>query len=136
VPEFHGRVSAVFDWAQALVVVDHDGQVEQARHQESLARLAPALRPGQLAMLEIETLLCGGISQTLAAMVQARGVGVMPGLAGEVDAVLAAFFAGRLPDPRFAMPGWAFVPPPIQPCTRGRFRRRCGRSPGTGRRRG
>ena len=130
VPSFKGRVSSVFDWAQQLVVVDHDGKTEKARHEEGLAGLAPSFRPGRLVQLGAETLLCGGISRPLAEMVQAQGISVMAGLCGEIGAVLAAFFDGRLPDPEFAMPGWTFVPPPLG---RGMGRRhRCRRGPGQG----
>jgi predicted Fe-Mo cluster-binding NifX family protein len=130
VPSFEGRVSSVFDWAQRLLVVDHDGKTEQARREESLAGPATEFRPGRLARLGVEVLLCGGISVPLATMVQSQGIRVMAGLAGEVDAVLAAFFAGRLPAPEFAMPGWSFIPPPLG---RGMGRRRMRRrGPGGG----
>ncbi len=128
VPSYEGRVSSVFDWAQELVVADHDGESEKARREESLAGIAPSFRPGRLAEIGVETLLCGGISQPLADMVQLQGIRVMAGLVGEIDAVLAAFFAGRLPAPEFAMPGWSFVPPPLG---QGMGRRhRCRRGPG------
>ena len=42
--------------------------------------------------------------------VQLRGISVMAGLTGEIDGVLEAFFAGRLPAPECAMQGWSFVP--------------------------
>lgn len=106
VPIFEGRISPVFDWAQRLLVIDHDGTNEQARSEENLAGLAPPFRPGRLAHLGVEVLLCGGISAPVAAMLESQGVSVIPGLVGEVDGVFEAFFAGRLPDPAFAMPGW------------------------------
>ena len=135
-PCFNGRVSSVFDWSRNVVVVDHHGRSEKARREESLAGLGPSFRPGRLAQLGVETLLCGGISQPLAEMVQMHGIGVMAGLAGEIDAVLDAFFAGGLPAPESAMPGWSFVPPP--PCQGAgrRYRRRRGFGRGRGRRPG
>lgn len=135
-PSFRGQVSSVFDWAQELVVADHDGNSEKARRKESLAGLAPSFRPGRLAELGVETLLCGGISQLLAGMLQLHGISVMAGLTGEVDAVLVAFFAGRLPAPEFAMPGWSFVPASLGRGAGRRRRCRWGpRGRGRGRRR-
>ena len=134
VPSYEGRVSSVFDWAQHLLVVDHDGEAEKARREESLVGLAPSFRPGRLVQFGVETLLCGGISQPLAEMVQLQGIRVTAGLAGEIDAVLTAFLAGRLPAPEFAMPGWSFVPPPLGRGMGRRHRRR--RGPGGGRGRG
>ena len=136
VPTFEGRVSSVFDWAQQLLVVDHDGKAEKRRREEGLAGLAPPFRAGHLVQLGVDVLLCGGISAPIAATVQSQGIRVLAGLAGEVDAVLAAFFAGRLPDPKFAMPGWSFVPPPLGRGMARRHRRRwcAGRGGGRGRR--
>ena len=136
VPSFNGRVSSVFDWAQQLVVVDHDEEIEKARREESLVGLAPSFRSGRLAEIGVETLLCGGISRPLAEMVQLRGIRILAGLAGEVDAVLTAFLAGRLPAPEFAMPGWSFVPPPLGRGMGRRRRRRRGPGRGPGRGRG
>ena len=134
VPIFGGRVSSVFDWARELVVADHDGEAVKARRTEDLSGLAPPLRPRRLAELGVETLLCGGISHPMAEMVQMHGIRVTAGLAGDIDAVLAAFFEGRLPTPEFAMPGWNFVPPPMGRGMRRRRRQR--RGPGGGRGRG
>lgn len=133
VPSYEGRVSSVFDWAQHLLVVDHDGRAEKARREESLAGLAPPFRAGRLVQLGVEVLLCGGISVPIAAMVQSQGIRVMAGLAGEINEVLAAFFAGRLSDPEFAMPGWSFVPPPLGRGMGRRHRRRRGPGRGVGR---
>ena len=79
-------------------------------------------------------LLCGGISAPVAGLVESQGIRVMAGLVGEVDAVLDAFFAGRLPDPAFAMPGWRCFGPGMGGGRRWKHRR--GRSGGGGRGRG
>ncbi len=126
VPSFRGHVSPVFDWAQCIVMVDYDGGRETARREESLAEVAPPFRPGFLARVGVGTLVCGGISRPLAEMVQMRGIRVMAGVAGEIGAVLAAFFAGRLPALEFTMPGWGFLPPPCGPGMRRRRRFRGG----------
>ena len=127
-------MSSVFDWAQKLVVVDHDGDAMGPAREESLAGLSLPMRPGRLAQLGVETLLCGGISQPMAAMIQSHGIRVVAGVAGKVDEVLSAFFENRLPAPEFAMPGWCFVPPPLGRGKRGRCRH--GRGPGHGPSRG
>ena len=106
IPVFRGCVSPVFDWAGKLLVVERDEESETGRHEVDVAGLAPAFRGRRLQELGVEALLCGGISAPVAAAVESHGVRVMAGLVGEVDAVLDAFFAGRLPDPAFAMPGW------------------------------
>lgn len=132
VPVFEGGISPVFDWAQCLLVVDHSGENEETRREESLVDLAPSFRPGRLVQLGVETLLCGGVSAPVAAMLESQGIRVMPGISGDVDAVLEAFFAGGLPDPAFAMPGWRGCGKGMQ----GRHRCRRGRGGGGRGRRG
>jgi len=62
-------------------------------------------RANRLRQMGIDVLLCGGISGWLARQVEALGIRLIPWLAGDVQQVLDAFVAGRLPDQRFAMPG-------------------------------
>lgn len=122
VPVFRGCVSPVFDWAQLLVVVDYDGNKETSRREEDIGDLAPWFRPGRLVALGVGALLCGGISQALMEMLLLRGILVTAGLVGETDALLAAYFAGRLPAPEFAMPGSGFGPSSLPRMRGGRWR--------------
>lgn len=122
VPVFRGGVSPVFDWARRLLVVEHDGERETGRTEVDISPVAPALRARHLAETGVQSLLCGGISAPIAALLDSHGVRVMAGLVGDVDAVLDAFFAGKLPDPAFAMPGWG--------CRERRHRRRRGQRRG------
>ena len=129
---FEGRVSSVFDWAGHLVVyvVDPDARsptrIAKIEMEMEMDDLTPEGRGRRLAELGVDTLLCGGISAPLASLVEAQGVKVIAGVVGEADAVLDAFIAGRLADPRFAMPGWRC------PGQGTRGRRGCGRRRGPG----
>jgi predicted Fe-Mo cluster-binding NifX family protein len=127
VPIFNGRVSPVFDWALKLLVVNRDGHGEKSRRVVALEGLAASRRPARLQELAVVALLCGGISVRTAEMVESQGVRVIAGLAGDAEAVLSAFFAGALPSPEFAMPGWNLSPPPLAPRAGRRCRRRRGR---------
>jgi len=122
VPIFDRGVSPVFDWARRLLIVERDGERETGRLQVELGELAPTLRGRRLAELGVGTLLCGGISEPTATLLEHHGVNVVAGLAGDPDAVLEAFFAGRLPDPAFSMPGWHCR----QPGRKGSGTGRCG----------
>ena len=128
VPVFAGRISPVFDWAGNLLIVEHDGDLETGRREMSLDGIAPFLRARHLVGLGVQTLICGGISAPVAAMVESHGVRLIPGVVGELDAVLGSFFAGKLPDPTFAMPGWRGCGHPM-----GAGRMRRGRRQGGGR---
>jgi predicted Fe-Mo cluster-binding NifX family protein len=120
---WNGRVSPVFDVSRQVLVLEvSDTQVanrcEETLDESTLAKVQ------RLSELNVNTLLCGAISRPLAEMLAARGIEVIPFLAGGVEDVLASYLAGQLPSPGFAMPGC---------CGRqGRFRggRGCGRRRG------
>ena len=120
VPVLRNRVSPAFDWCRHLTLIDvgADG-TPAAREQVSITEVQPYRRPDRLTELGVDVLLCGGISPPLAQLVESHGVRVVPGVAGEVDTVVTEFLAGRLPDPRFMMPG--------RRCRGGGRRRRRGR---------
>jgi len=105
IPFWNDRVSPVFDASRRLVVVDVEDGLERARHQETLQEEFPTRRARQLAQLGVNVLICGAISRPLATLLAASGITVIPWTAGPVDEVLAAYLAGRLPDPRWMMPG-------------------------------
>jgi predicted Fe-Mo cluster-binding NifX family protein len=105
-PDWKGRVSPVFDVARQLLIVDLDGARELRRNTESLAQTLAPLRADELVRRGVAVLLCGGISVPLLRMLEARGVRVIPGVAGDVEQVLQGYLTGRLTDRSFAMPGW------------------------------
>jgi predicted Fe-Mo cluster-binding NifX family protein len=116
------RISPVFDVARQVLMLDvEDGRVI-ARHEETLpgTDTDPQAQAARLTALAPQTLICGAISQPMAAMLAAKGVRVIPFTAGPVEEILAAWLAGSLPNPSLSMPG-----------CRGRMRRcRGGRAEG------
>lgn len=105
IPVFCGRLAPVFDWCRDLTVVDTDGGPGANRKETDVSKIAPLHRADHLASIGVDVLLCGGISPALAQLIEAHGIKVMPWVAGDIDAVLTEFLAGRLPSERFMMPG-------------------------------
>jgi predicted Fe-Mo cluster-binding NifX family protein len=105
IPVWQGRVSPVFDVAGQLLLVELTDGREIAREEQVIQEIMPDLRAKKLAELGVETLICGGISQSLEAMLADDGIRVIARICGGVEEVLAAFLARRLGDERFAMPG-------------------------------
>jgi len=105
IPVFQNRVSPVFDWSTRLFVISTDEDQELSREEVNLASDPPASRIDHLAGLSIDLLLCGGISSPLFALVESRGIQVIPWIAGEVDDVVRAFLKGQIPGEGFFMPG-------------------------------
>lgn len=105
VATWNGRVSPVLDASRhALLVEIGDGKVV-SRQEHELGTDEPFAKASRLAELGVETLVCGAVSHPLAEMIAARGIRLVPFVAGETEAVLAAYLAGNLPSSSLAMPG-------------------------------
>jgi predicted Fe-Mo cluster-binding NifX family protein len=104
-PIWNGSVSNVFDFADQLLVVDAEGQVEVGRSEFHLGQDSIQQRTSLLAKLNVDVLICGGISQSLAQMLTASNIEVIPFVTGPVEEVLEAYFNNRLAEPQFLKPG-------------------------------
>jgi predicted Fe-Mo cluster-binding NifX family protein len=102
---WNGRVSPVFDVARQVLMLDVENGCATARHAEPLPGTDPQAQAARMAALAPDTLICGAISQPMAALLEAKGVRVIPFTAGPVEEVLAAWLAGALPNPALSMPG-------------------------------
>lgn len=102
---WNGFVSNVFDFADQLLIVDIEDQGEVGRSEFQLGKQAIQQRTGQLTELNVDVLICGGISQSLASMLAASNIEVIPFVTGPVDEVLNAYFSNRLAEPQFLQPG-------------------------------
>jgi predicted Fe-Mo cluster-binding NifX family protein len=107
IANWNGRVSPVFDTAAQVLVVDVEEACERCRREEALTESLPAWRVRRLLELGVEVLICGAVSRPLATLLAGAGIRVVPWIAGPVDAVLAAYLAGRLTHPQWTMPGCA-----------------------------
>jgi predicted Fe-Mo cluster-binding NifX family protein len=105
IPVWQGRVSPVFDVAGQLLLVELVEGVETSRCEHRLPDAEPQHRTALLLQLQVETLICGAISQPLEAQLTENGIRVLARLCGNVGDVLKAFVAGTLGDSQYAMPG-------------------------------
>jgi predicted Fe-Mo cluster-binding NifX family protein len=100
-----GRVSPVFDvFREALLVEVERGQVVSAET-KAVVHDDPLLKIHQLLEGNVDTVICGAISEGLLRELAARGVRVVSFVAGDVEAVLAAFLRRKLPSPELSLPG-------------------------------
>jgi predicted Fe-Mo cluster-binding NifX family protein len=121
IPTLEDRVSPVFDVAQAVILVDLDGDHERSRQTVALHSQDVARRAVELSQYGVNVLICGAVSRPLEVALSAAGIHVIPQTCGPVEEVLRAFAAGQLNDRAFLMPGC---------CGRRRHRggRGCGRA--------
>ena len=98
-------MSPVFDVAARLLVVRLKGQAELERKEVVLFETEPGGIVRSLRELEVNLLLCGGISQELEVALEQAGIEVLSQICGELEPVLAAYRTGNLSRPEFLMPG-------------------------------
>ena len=104
-PVWQSRISPVFDMAGRLLIVETKDGREISRTEEPLGHLVPPRKVNQLGTLGVDVLICGAISQPLAAMVMGSGIELIPWIAGDLQEVLGAYLSGQLSQKQFLMPG-------------------------------
>ncbi|MGQ9662561.1 MAG: NifB/NifX family molybdenum-iron cluster-binding protein [Kiritimatiellia bacterium] len=126
VATWNGRISPVFDVARQIMLLDFENGQEVSRRQETLPGTDPWAQTARLGALGVGVLICGAISRPMLALLTRKGVEVIPFTAGPVEDVLAAWRAGRLPNPALTMPGcyrrrrrWCHGPGPQEGGPRG-----------------
>jgi predicted Fe-Mo cluster-binding NifX family protein len=105
IPVFRSRVAPVFDACHRAIIIPVEDPTEQERSELGLQDLSLSERVSLLKGAGVTTLICGGISNTLHAMLESSGVRVIAGIAGEIEEVISAFHSHGLDDPKFSMPG-------------------------------
>jgi predicted Fe-Mo cluster-binding NifX family protein len=106
-PIFHKRISPVLDSCERLLIIDLDEEEEIDRKEIFLNKMALSDRLKLLRQLEVSTVICGGISETLFKMLESCHIETIIGIAGDVDEVVCAFCCSELNDPKYCMPGYA-----------------------------
>ena len=105
ITSWNGRISPVFDVSRQVVVMEvKDGRIIN-RQEHDLESNEPSAKVIRLTELGVDTLICGAVSRPLADMIVARGIKLVPFVAGETDRVVEAYLAGNLSNTVFAMPG-------------------------------
>ena len=105
IPEFNGRISPTFDFCRHLLLVEISPGEPSLMTTLDLSGLESNRRAQFLKKLEIDTLLCGGISRKLTEDVEGYDIRIIPWLSGEIQEVLQAYLNGKLPDPQLTLPG-------------------------------
>lgn len=105
IANWDNRVSPVLDAAAALTVVDDGVGAAPVRRVVRLESIDVWGRAREIQGLGLQVLICGAVSRPLYDALTAGGVEVIPFVAGEVEAVLAAYRRGELPDRDLTLPG-------------------------------
>ena len=101
IPVHKNRVSPVFDWCSSLLLVD----IQSGRREVAVADKDPGKQACRLVELGADLVVCGGISELLLGLIEASKIGIISGVSGGIDDVVAAIRTKEISHPRFMMPG-------------------------------
>ncbi|MCP4350275.1 MAG: hypothetical protein GY795_32785 [Desulfobacterales bacterium] len=99
------RISPVFDVSGQILVLDIENKAVTRKTEEKILCDNPVRRVCRLAELNVQTLICGAVSQSLANILDAYGIETISFIAGNADEVIDAYLNGILPNPAMSMPG-------------------------------
>ncbi len=102
---WENRISPVFDSAKTILVACIEDDRAAHRRREPFNPAFPLRLVDRFNELQIETLICGAITRTSAAMIEAANIQLIPFVCGGVDDVLDACASGVSITPKFLMPG-------------------------------
>lgn len=102
---WENRVSPLFDSASELLVADIQGRGIIKKHLEPFDYESAFSRAARLEDLGVNVLICGGISNFYANLVEARRIEIVPFATGTVEEVLNAFINGNIYKKHYRMPG-------------------------------
>jgi len=134
IPEHRGRVAPVFDTCRRILIFEDAEGESPDFFAEDWSTAKPFQRVTRLKDLEVQVLLCGGISCWTEERIRRLNIALVAWLAGEVGDILTAFKQGRISDPQYAMPGrrmgWRHAVKAEEPglrrcCSRGKGVHKC-----------
>jgi len=105
-----GRIAPVFDTADEVRILEHDGGVVRNQRDETLAGLTLFQRASRLAEWKTDVVICGAISRQFHFLLTGYGISVVPFIAGDVAELGQLWVtSGGFSPLSYAMPGcWRY----------------------------
>lgn len=98
-PIREGEISRYLDQAESLLLVRIESGQEYFRESIAIEDESLIGRIGILGELAVDVLVCGAPSRDGPELLAKGGIGIIPGIMGEPDPVVAAFLSGQIPSP-------------------------------------
>ena len=102
---WENRLSPLFDSASLLLIADIESRGITKKYLEPFECESAFSRAARLEDLGVDVLICGGISDFFANLIESRRIRIIPFARGAVDEVLEAYMAGNIYRKDFRMPG-------------------------------
>ena len=93
---WQGRISPLFDATRMLLIAQVDKGKIAARHYEPIECDSAVRRAAKLDDLEVNILICGGISDEFAKPIEAQGIRIVPFVSGSVEEGLHTHVTGLI----------------------------------------
>lgn len=104
---YGNNVAATFDFCDEIVVFEceNGGVIDKRNH--VLKEMCIPLRAEKIRELGVDILICGAISNTSLLMLNYQMINVLPGIAGNMEAVLNEFLQGDGRLSGYRLPGFS-----------------------------
>ncbi|MCG6879201.1 MAG: dinitrogenase iron-molybdenum cofactor biosynthesis domain-containing protein [Deltaproteobacteria bacterium] len=102
---WNNRISPLFDATRTLIILDIQNGTVSEKYRVPFDCVSPFSRATNLSEMGVNTLICGGVSDFFAKLIEARNIRIIPFVAGRVDEVIDAYLRDALGHKRFQMPG-------------------------------
>jgi predicted Fe-Mo cluster-binding NifX family protein len=89
--DWEGRVSPLFDSTRRLLIADIRSRTVISKHYVFFDCDSAFSRAARLNDLGVDVLICGGISDSYANQIEARGIEIIPFSSGDVDEALEGY---------------------------------------------
>ena len=99
------KISPLLDTASKLLIVENETQKESSRYEVYLLKQDISKKCRFMQSLNIDVLICGGVSRQFSEMLKASGIEVISGISGPARDVLEAYLQGKPLHSEFLMPG-------------------------------
>ena len=99
------RISPVFDSAAMLLIAEIENSEVTVKHTEPFNPEMASQLAMSLSFQDVDTLICGAISEVPADMIEAEGIKLIPFISGDVFEILNSYAKGIPIVPEFLMPG-------------------------------
>lgn len=105
VPIWEDKISPLLDTASKLLILETIGQNKISPVEVDLKGQDIWRRCFQIQKLEVDVLICGGVTRPFFDLLEASGIDLIPGISGDIQDVLEAYLKGMLNQPKFKLPG-------------------------------
>lgn len=114
IPESSGNVCTVLDFSKWLLVVEFKDSDELSRERIFLKKRSLINIAEEIKMLDIQVIICGAVSNSLAKIISGYGIKIISQIKGKIEEVLKAYISGNLNNPEFLLPGHSVKEIPIK----------------------